>query len=113
MALTHMKMSQDDQKDTMGAMPSPAKSQKEQYPYGLRIRLSEAEMKKIGMNEMPKTGAVVMLTAKTKVVSTNESASENMNSKNCELQITHMDVGAEEPDTVKTPAVTLYPNQGK
>jgi len=85
-----------------------------EYPYGLRLHLTEDDLKKIGL-EMPAVGDMVHIMAMTKVVSAHAHDSvEGGASAGVELQITHMkaeleddeDIGSE-PDT-RTPAEKIY-----
>ena len=110
MARVDMKQSAADQKETMGVV---GPSKREEYPYGLRIRLGEAEMKKLGMDDLPEVGDEIELDAKVKVVSTNASASESSKNRSVELQITHMELGGEEEESAEDKAKKLYPGDGK
>lgn len=119
MAMTDMKQSQSEMK---AMYPTEATMPKEDYPYGLRIRLGESELKKLGMDKLPEVGDEIELDAKVKVVSTNQSASEGSKSKSVELQITHMEMGGGDEEEGEgeydasresTRANTIYPNGGK
>lgn len=111
--MTHMKMSDGDMKKEMTLGPE----KRDSYPYGLRIRLGEAELKKLGMDDMPAVGDEIELDAKVKVVSTSENASEGSKNRMVELQITHVDMGSDDDEkSDKSPdarASTLYPSQGQ
>jgi hypothetical protein len=113
MPMTHMKMDQQEMNKTMAMGPE----KRESYPYGLRVRLGDAEMKKLGMEEMPKVGDEIELDAKVKVVGTSANATEGgAKNRSVELQITHMELGGGEEEAGEGPdtkASTLYPNQGK
>ena len=64
----------------------------EDYPYGLSISLDQDSLEKLGIAELPKVGAEMMLMAKVKVTSTNESQHENQSHKSVSLQITEMEL---------------------
>jgi hypothetical protein len=68
----------------------------ERYSYGTRLTLDDAELKKLGIKELPAVGTVLMFEAKAKVISSRQSASESSNNRSIELQITHMDLEADE-----------------
>jgi hypothetical protein len=112
MPMTDMKQSAAETKETMPmAMDSAAK---DQYPWGLRIRLGEPELKKLGLDTLPKVGGVMTLTAEVKIIGTHEDANETNKNRSVELQITKMDFGEEDAEaSFPEKAVALYPNQGK
>lgn len=107
-----MKQSAEEQK---GDYPTAVSDKpKEQYPWGLRLSLREPELKKLGMDSLPKVGAVMTLTCEVKVIGTHEDANEQNKNRSAELQITKMEFGDEDAE-MKEPvrASALYPNQGK
>jgi hypothetical protein len=84
----------------------------EEYPYGLRLDLSDAELEKLGLDDL-QVGDTVHLMAFAKVCSTHEHADGEGSSAHCCLQVTHMkaevedDEDEEEPDD-RTPAERIY-----
>jgi len=106
--LAHMKSDKSGEKPMSDLNATP-----EEYPYGLRLRLTEEDMKKIGL-DMPKVGEMVHIMAMTKVVSVHAHDSEDGGaSQGVELQITHMSAEVEdtEDETDKddrTPAQKIY-----
>lgn len=85
----------------------------EEYPYGLRLNLTEDDLKKVGL-DMPKVGEMVHVMAMTKVTAVHAHDSERGGtSQGVELQITHMSAEVEdtedEADTDdRTPAQKIY-----
>lgn len=82
-----------------------AVSAHEEYPYGLEISLDDESLKKLGMEGMPAIGSTSILTAKVKVTSVSESASENGKDRYVRLQITEMELGT---GTKTTKSASLY-----
>lgn len=73
--------------DTLYAKPG----EQEEYPYGLRIRLSDEELKKLSIEKLPEMDKEMVVTAKVKVcaVSSSEYQKGEVH-RNVELQITEM-----------------------
>lgn len=69
------------------------------YPYGLTVRLDNDALEKLGLEDMPKVGTTMTLTAKVDVISVSQNESESGDNKNLELQIT--DLALEAPTGVK------------
>lgn len=95
MALTDLKITKTEAKTKSESM-AIGTADTERYSYGTRMTLDDAELKKLGIKELPAVGTVLMFEAKAKVISSRQSASEGSNSRNVELQITHMDFEADE-----------------
>lgn len=104
-----------DMKNTVKTKDSSLVSPMEQdeYPYGLRIRLGNEELKKLGLTELPAIDSEHKLVALVCVVglSMNESAGEGEPSRSIELQIEQMALAPakEEDDERKDPAKAMYP----
>jgi hypothetical protein len=60
------------------------------YPYGLCIRLDNDAIEKLGLEELPKVGTYLYVTANVEVTSVSQNESETGENKNIELQITDM-----------------------
>ncbi len=60
------------------------------YPYGLSVSLEKESLDKLGITTLPEIGDTFTLTAKVKVTSISESASEDGDTKSASLQITDM-----------------------
>lgn len=76
-------------------MPSTAPASAddgESYPYGLRIRLENDEMEKLGFTDLPEVGKVCKIEAEGVVesVSSNQSKGSEGSRKSVEIQITKM-----------------------
>ena len=71
------------------SMPS-----EEVYPYGLRLRLENDELEKLGLKELPEVGKVCKIEAEGIVesVSSNESKGDEGSRKCVEIQITSMNL---------------------
>lgn len=95
--LTDMKRSKAEAKE---ASVGPVSPDQEEYPYGLRLHLNDDELEKLGIDKLPKVGEGGSIEAVFKIVSTHESANEGQKKyRSVELQITHMDLGAEDKST--------------
>lgn len=78
----------------------------EEYPYGLRIRLGNEELTKLGITTLPAVGAEMKLVASVRVISTgqNEYQDGDVN-RHVELQIEQMAL-----DTNKSAEKAMYPS---
>ena len=100
MKLHDMKLG-SKQKSLLSEMP---KMDAPEYPYGLRIRLEEDQLKKMGITELPKLEKEVELIAKGYISSVSSNESEYGSHRCVEIQITEM---AFEPKK-KSQSETLY-----
>ena len=77
----------------MGASVAPA-SPDEEYPYGLRLRLENEELEKLGLSELPEVGkrCKIMAEGVVESVSSNESKGSDGNRKSVEIQVTGMKI---------------------
>ena len=92
--------------ETKEAMPSPAKMDAPQYPYGLRLELSAEVLEKLGIT-LPGVGDELEIKAIGKVVSAHASESEGGHKHaSCSVQITDMDVEGE--SSIKSITGRLY-----
>lgn len=98
MAMTDLKITKAEAKKESKAYATLGPSEGERYSYGTRLTLDDAELKKMGITELPAVGTMLMFEAKAKVISSRQSASESSDSRSIELQITHMDMEADEGD---------------
>jgi hypothetical protein len=106
-----------DKKAREETQPSPSLlADQPIYPYGLQVRLDEDALAKLGLDELPKVDAVMMLIARVTVtsVSSNEHSEPGGKGKhkhrNVELQIT--DLCLEDEAEKKDAADTLYAVKG-
>lgn len=59
------------------------------YPYGLRLHLDEAQVKALGLTELPKAGVSITLEAKGDVCSTGETQMQKEGTeRSLDIQIT-------------------------
>lgn len=85
-----MKNSKKDKKKSESAMCSPCGSS-EEYPYGLRIDLSDEALDKLGLDKLPGVGDKMTLEASVKVTSVSENSYEGQDRRrSVTLQITDM-----------------------
>ena len=98
MAMKDLKITKDEAKKEAKKYATIGPSEGERYSYGTRITLDEAELKKLGIKEMPAVGTVLMFEAKSKVIGSRQSATENSSNRSLELQITHIDFEGDEGD---------------
>jgi hypothetical protein len=62
------------------------------YPWGLRLDLNNDTLKKLGMKDLPKVGADMIVTARACVVGVRSSERENHEDRSVELQIEKLSV---------------------
>lgn len=68
----------------------------EEYPWGLQIRLSEEEISKLGIKDLPEAGATIIVKAKCKATEVGERDSvAGRKIRNLSLQITDMELSEE------------------
>lgn len=81
---------------TDNSLPSP--DTRDGYPYGTRIELQDESLNALGIKELPEVGSIMMIECKVTVVGARQSASENNTTRTLELQITDMDLGADDDE---------------
>ncbi|HZF28702.1 MAG TPA: hypothetical protein VE907_06275 [Gammaproteobacteria bacterium] len=97
MKLTSMKVKKRDKEKTLGMMSPSAVGDGDQYPYGLRIRLENEQLDKLGFKDMPKVGDYLTIEAECCVISTSQNTNQGGDERrNLELQIEK--IGCEEDD---------------
>jgi hypothetical protein len=96
MALTDLKITKTEAKSEAKKYAIAGPGDGERYSYGTRLTLDDAELKKLGIKELPAVGTVLMFEAKAKVISSRQSATESSDNRSIELQITHMDFETDE-----------------
>lgn len=67
------------------------------YPYGLCISLTEAELEKLGLDDECEVGDMIHLFAMAQVTSVSKTQNDGGNCCRIELQVTHL--GCEDEDT--------------
>lgn len=98
MSLVDMKITKADQKaekEKYSNSPCSIGGQAGGYPYGLEVRLGDAELKKLGIDTLPNVGKKYTLTASVVVDSASSSArSGGKGERRVTFQITKMDLSA-------------------
>lgn len=79
-----MEMDDESQMDAVMPMPMP---EKPQYPFGLRICLTEQELSKLGIDEDPDVGDYIDIRAFASVTSVSRTDGPNGPCRRIELQI--------------------------
>lgn len=90
------------------AMGGPSDMDMPDYPWGLRLRLTERELGKMGI-DMPALGTLLSIAGSGKVVSTSQN--EQDGDECCTVEIVVTDLGLAPEATGKTAAETLYGEQ--
>ena len=108
MDLKNMKMDAEEAKEY--SQPTAMGGQAE-YPYGLRIRLDDSSLAKLGMSSLPAVGSEIAIMAKAKVCCVSSNDVDGESESSVELQITDMDVssGTKKQD----PAKALYGDESE
>lgn len=101
--MKHMKLSESEK---TGNTPSAPSEDKPEYPYGLQIHLTENELDKIGMKNLPEPGTKMTMAAKVHVIGAMMHDGPDGKHKSLHLQITHMSVGGEKEGHEKTDGET-------
>ena len=89
--MVSMRKEKKSGEDMPSTSPVEAGSE-ESYPYGLRLRLENDELEKLGMKELPEVGKTCTITAEGVVesISSNQSKGSEGSRKSVEIQITKM-----------------------
>lgn len=107
MKLVDMKNTKAEAKKEMAPSYEPPK-----YPWGLSINLDNGSLEKLGLEQLPKIGTSMVLTARVEVSSLSEHDSvQGGSSRSLGLQITDMALAAESAKDATTK--TLYGGEAK
>lgn len=80
------------------------------YPWGTRLELNSATLKKIGLSEMPAIGATMRMTAVVEVCGCSEHKEQDGDTnRSLTLQITDLELAGERPEAGAAKA--LYPEK--
>lgn len=90
MSMTDLKITRPE----VNSEPVTLGSPEGEYPYGTRLDLDDATLKKLGIKELPAVGSKLMFEAKAVVIGSRQSATEG--SRNLELQLTAIDLEQDE-----------------
>lgn len=89
--MVSMKRAEHDKGDMM--TNAPVEAMAPDYPYGLCLHLERDEIKKLGMNDLPKVGTEMPIHAMVKVTRVSQSAVEGSNEESSiDLQITDLGI---------------------
>lgn len=85
-----------DMKNVEGSddSPQPVAYERPDYPYGLKLCLSDAVLDALGIEELPKLGAEIVLTAKVRVTAVSSREVADDADQSMDLQITEMALAA-------------------
>lgn len=104
--LQSMELTEDESFDSVMPIPMPDKPD---YPYGLQICLTAAEMEKLGVDPTEtKIGGVFHFEALARITSLNASSGESGDSFRMEAQITDMGVIGEDAPPKKRGLAAIY-----
>lgn len=78
--------------------PAIADCKRDEYPYGTRIELQDEGLDALGIKKLPEVGEIMMIECKVKVICARQSAGENNTTRTLELQITDMELEADEDE---------------
>lgn len=80
------------------------------YPYGLKLCLSDAVLDALGIEDLPPLGAELMITAKVRVTAVSSREVQDDADQNMDLQITEMAIEGIKKDPAKL-AQEMYKEQ--
>ena len=92
-------------------MPGEIEKDEPRYPYGLCISLEKEDMDKLGLGNLPKVGTEILFMAKAVVKSTSAYETQGGNDMRVELQITDMEMKADQNERNNAAASMLYSGQ--
>lgn len=95
MPLTNMVRS----KREMSAEVQPCEVDAAKYPYGLRISLENADLKKLDMASLPDVGEEMIVVGVGRVVSANEHKRQKGVDRNVQIQLEKIEVGPLKEET--------------
>lgn len=101
MPMADMKISKTEAKEQALGIEMDAP----EYPYGLCISLEKDQLEKLGITELPKVGAKMMVHANAVVKSVSAYDTQSGSDQRVELQITEMELASGE---AKDPAEIMY-----
>ena len=96
-----MKMKEEDKVE-----PAGQPMDKESYPMGLQVHLTEKELDKLGMKDLPEPGTKMTMQAKVHVNGAMMHDGPDGKHKSLHLQITHMAIGGEKEGHEETDGET-------
>ncbi len=92
-------------------MPGEIEKDEPRYPYGLCISLEKEDMDKLNMGNLPKVGTEISFVAKAVVKGTSAYETQGGSDMRVELQITDMEMKADQNERNNAAASMLYGNQ--
>lgn len=92
-------------------MPGEIEKDEPRYPYGLCISLEKEDMDKLGLSNLPKVGTEVSFMAKAVVKGTSAYETQGGSDMRVELQITDMEMKADQNERNNAAASMLYSGQ--
>jgi len=92
-------------------MPGEIEKDEPRYPYGLCISLEKEDMDKLGLSNLPKVGTEVSFMAKAVVKGTSAYETQGGSDMRVELQITDMEMKADQTERNNAAASMLYSGQ--
>lgn len=92
-------------------MPGEIEKDEPRYPYGLCISLEKEDMDKLGLSSLPKVGTEVSFIAKAVVKGTSAYETQGGSDMRVELQITDMEMKADQTERNNAAASMLYSGQ--
>lgn len=99
MALTSLKITKKEMQQREKDMQvSIGSSDGERYPYGTRLDLDNDTLEKMGIKTLPPVGSTMMIEAKVTVIGSRQSATKERTNRSLELQITDMELEADEDE---------------
>lgn len=98
MKLVDLKMSKADKKESSPMVAG--KYEGPDYPYGTCLRLDNASLEKLGMDELPKVGAVMHVSGLGRVTAVSSHESKNRDERTVEIQIEQLGVEDEDDESL-------------
>lgn len=102
MKLVDLKLSKADKKASEPTAIVGGKYEGPDYPYGLTLRLDNASLDKLGIDELPKVGAAMKVMAMAVVTSVSSHESRNREDRTVELQVQQLAMEDEDDDSLES-----------
>lgn len=93
--MAHMGYTGEELKKKNSDQPESICVEQDKYPYGLKLHLNKEALAKLGVDKLPEVGTTMKITGLVTVTETSlKEYRDETSSKDMELQVTDMELGA-------------------